>query len=86
MTADQFLSKLPASVVRSGRVIDIRGSLSQSVKGTEAESNPCPVTIVQTEAMQEIKDRYACLYYVSLCVCAGILREAGKKRRISSLS
>ncbi|XP_067942476.1 UBX domain-containing protein 11-like isoform X2 [Watersipora subatra] len=55
LTANQFLSHLPASVIRSGRVIDIRSSLSDSLKGPEQQA--CPVTIVQTETMQEIKER-----------------------------
>lgn len=57
LTADQFLSHLPSSVIRSGRVIDIRNSLAESLKGVDKETNLCPVTIVQTETMQEIKDR-----------------------------
>ena len=58
LTADQFLSHLPTSVVRSGKVIDIRRSLTDTLKGAEPEA--CPVTIVETETMQEIKDRYVC--------------------------
>jgi len=55
LTADQFLSHLPASVIRRGKVIDIRSSLTDTLKGQEREV--CPVTVVHTETMQEIKDR-----------------------------
>lgn len=45
LTVDQFLSKLPSSVVRAGRVINIRSSLSDSLRGS-AENAQCPVTVV----------------------------------------
>ena len=32
LSVDQFLNKLPQSVIRDGKIIDIRGSISDAMK------------------------------------------------------
>ncbi len=56
MTVEQFLNKLPTSVVKNGRVIDIRSGLGETLQtdGTK----PSKVKLVETEAVQELKSRW----------------------------
>ena len=55
LTVDQFLKKLPSSVVKQGKIIDIRGSVGQSLQGGTTQPNK--VHVVETEAVQEMKSR-----------------------------
>jgi len=54
LSTDQFLSKLPSSIIKGGKVIDIKKSLSATIRG---ERSACPVTVVDTTTLQEIQDR-----------------------------
>ncbi|XP_064628531.1 UBX domain-containing protein 11-like [Lineus longissimus] len=56
LTVDQFLKKLPSSVIREGKVIDIRGSLSDKLKGDMSKRNNT-VMLVETEAVKDMKLR-----------------------------
>ena len=52
---EQFLNKLPSSVVKQGRIIDIRNSLGEVLQSDG--SGPSKVQVVETEAVQEMKSR-----------------------------
>eukprot|EP00455_Lapot_gusevi_P034333 TRINITY_DN3781_c0_g1_i5.p1 TRINITY_DN3781_c0_g1~~TRINITY_DN3781_c0_g1_i5.p1 ORF type:complete len:158 (-),score=46.61 TRINITY_DN3781_c0_g1_i5:270-743(-) len=52
MSADEFLSKLPANVIRDGKVIPIRSEVAPLVKPNAAPANPPDVVLVETEALK----------------------------------
>ncbi|XP_038078816.1 UBX domain-containing protein 11-like [Patiria miniata] len=54
LSVDQFLNKLPSSVMREGKVIDVRASLAGDLK---PDSTKPGVTIIDTPAVQEILER-----------------------------
>ncbi|XP_072018907.1 UBX domain-containing protein 11-like [Amphiura filiformis] len=54
LSVDQFLNKLPSSVLRDGKVIDVRSSVADSFKG---DTSKVGVTVIETPIVQEIKDR-----------------------------
>ncbi|KAJ7378359.1 UBX domain-containing protein 11 [Desmophyllum pertusum] len=51
---DQFLSRLPQSVIKDGKIIDVRSGVANVIKGAEGQSD---VKILDTPALQEIKSR-----------------------------
>ncbi|KAJ8315413.1 hypothetical protein KUTeg_007563 [Tegillarca granosa] len=58
-SADQFLQKLPKTVIKDGKVIDIRQSVASNLKqmdGNEGEKEPA-VTIIETETVKDMKKR-----------------------------
>ncbi|XP_033635565.1 UBX domain-containing protein 11-like [Asterias rubens] len=54
MSVDQFLSKLPPSVMKDGKVIDVRASLAGDLRHDSSQPG---VTIIDTPAVQDILDR-----------------------------
>lgn len=55
LTAEQFLMHLPPSIIKSGRIIDIRSSLAETLQGTASKAGS--VTVVETEALKELQSR-----------------------------
>ncbi|XP_033102174.1 UBX domain-containing protein 11-like [Anneissia japonica] len=55
LSLDQFLEKLPQSIVKNGNVIDIRSSISSQL-ASNSESGP-QVTILDTPIVKSIKER-----------------------------
>lgn len=55
MSVEQFLNRLPQSVIKEGKIIDIRGSLSDKLQASSGSPNN--VTLVETEVVQEMKER-----------------------------
>ncbi|XP_064617587.1 UBX domain-containing protein 11-like [Liolophura sinensis] len=53
-SVDQFLGSLPSSVIRGGRVIDIRESLRQDIQPSSAAND---VTVVETQVVMDMKKR-----------------------------
>ena len=54
LSADQFLARLPASVVRRGRVVEIRSELSSALRGSP---QPSSLTLLQTPALDHLRSR-----------------------------
>lgn len=59
LSLDQFLGKLPQSVVRSGRVLDIRAGVRDTLKGgkTSIAKGVPKLQLVETGALEEIRSR-----------------------------
>lgn len=55
LTMDQFLSKMPKSVIKGGKVVNIRETIGETLKGNEA-GRPA-LTVVDTPAAQELVNR-----------------------------
>lgn len=55
MTVGQFLQKLPKSVVKDGKVIDIRNSVGENL--TDGKGGQPAVTVVETDTVKDIKRR-----------------------------
>ncbi|KAK3098430.1 hypothetical protein FSP39_019390 [Pinctada imbricata] len=55
MTVGQFLDKLPKSVIKGGKVIDIRSSIGDTLSGGQKESTG--VTVVETDSVLDMKKR-----------------------------
>ncbi|XP_033741236.1 UBX domain-containing protein 11-like isoform X2 [Pecten maximus] len=55
LSTDQFLSKLPKNVIRDGKVIDIRESVNDTLKGGKATGPP--VTVVDTDVVKDMRKR-----------------------------
>ncbi|XP_013409102.1 UBX domain-containing protein 11 [Lingula anatina] len=56
LTVDQFLHRLPQNVIKNGKVIDIRGSIANTVGG-KGEDKQNSVTLVETDVVKEMKER-----------------------------
>ncbi|TKS81858.1 UBX domain-containing protein 11 [Collichthys lucidus] len=54
---DRFWSRLPKSVVKAGRVIDIRDSLRADLQGSSYEQSSNSVILIDTPALQAVKER-----------------------------
>ncbi|XP_070564296.1 UBX domain-containing protein 11-like isoform X2 [Ptychodera flava] len=54
LTVDQFLSKLPKSVIKEGKVIDIRTSIGETFKSDKGQAN---ITVIDTPVLREMKER-----------------------------
>ncbi|KAL4232808.1 UBX domain-containing protein 11 [Mactra antiquata] len=55
LTVEQFLKQLPKSVVKSGKIIDIRSSIGDTLQGgTKHQSD---VTLVETDTVLDLKKR-----------------------------
>lgn len=57
LSAEQFLSRLPPSVVKGGRVLDIRCEVSATLKGSSSSSSSS-LTLLQTPALDHLRSRY----------------------------
>ncbi|KAL0984707.1 hypothetical protein UPYG_G00145670 [Umbra pygmaea] len=57
LTMDQFLSRLPKVVVKSGKVIDIRNSVKATLQGSSDIPDSHVVTLIDTPAVQAMKQR-----------------------------
>ncbi|RMX52794.1 hypothetical protein pdam_00021372, partial [Pocillopora damicornis] len=55
-SVDQFLSRLPQSVIKDGKIIDVRSGVGNIIKGGERQSD---VQVLDTPVLQEIKLRGA---------------------------
>ena len=55
VTVDQFLQKLPKSVIHDGKIIGIRSSLKDHLAGSSKHS--IATEVVQTEVVQEMQER-----------------------------
>jgi len=53
-SVDQFLSRLPQSVIKDGKIIDVRSGIANVIKGGEGHSD---VKVLDTPVLQEIKSR-----------------------------
>ena len=56
LTVDQFLHKVPKSVVKHGKVIDIRDSVGAVLSG--GVNSPSDVTVIETDAVKAMKERW----------------------------
>ncbi|XP_062604679.1 UBX domain-containing protein 11-like [Saccostrea cucullata] len=54
MTVGQFLQKLPKSVIKDGKVIDIRNAVGENFKDARSSQG---VTVVETDTVKDIKKR-----------------------------
>lgn len=54
-SVDNFLSNLPSSVIKSGKIVDIRDGLKETLQGNPIRKND--VIICETEAVEEMKLR-----------------------------
>ncbi|XP_031561474.1 UBX domain-containing protein 11-like [Actinia tenebrosa] len=52
---DNFLSRLPQSVIKGGKIIDVRAGVEETIKGTNGL--PSSVVVVNTPALEDIKSR-----------------------------
>ncbi|XP_074659681.1 UBX domain-containing protein 11-like [Tubulanus polymorphus] len=55
LSREQFLTKLPSSVIKNGKIIDIRGSISNTLSG--GPDAPGSVKLLQTKAVVDMKQR-----------------------------
>ncbi|XP_060063648.1 UBX domain-containing protein 11-like isoform X2 [Ylistrum balloti] len=55
MSSEQFLNKLPKNVIKDGKVIDIRESVHDTLKG--GKSTVPPVTVVDTDVVKDMRKR-----------------------------
>ncbi|XP_053397446.1 UBX domain-containing protein 11-like isoform X2 [Mercenaria mercenaria] len=55
ITVEQFLQKLPRSVIRSGKVIDIRSSVGDTIHG--GAKHQTDLTVIETDTVLEMKKR-----------------------------
>lgn len=55
-SVDQFLSRLPQSVIKDGKIIDVRSGVENVIKGGERQSD---IQVLDTPVLQEIKLRGA---------------------------
>lgn len=53
-SVDQFLSRLPPSVIKEGKIIDVRSGVADVIKGGAGHSG---VQVLNTPALQDIKSR-----------------------------
>ncbi|XP_077977161.1 UBX domain-containing protein 11-like [Glandiceps talaboti] len=54
LTVEQFLNKLPQSVIKEGKVIDVRSSIGDTIKPDPGKPG---VKIIETPALKELKER-----------------------------
>ncbi|KXJ06139.1 UBX domain-containing protein 11 isoform X2 [Exaiptasia diaphana] len=54
-SVENFLSRLPQSVVKAGKIIDVRSGIEQTIKGSDGQ--PSSVVVVNTPALNDIKTR-----------------------------
>lgn len=55
VTMDQFLSHLPSSVIRDGKVISVREAVKETLQGQEKSPQQC--TLVETASVRELQAR-----------------------------
>ncbi|KAJ8027363.1 UBX domain-containing protein 11 [Holothuria leucospilota] len=53
MSMDQFLNKLPSSVMKDGKVINIRSGVADNMKD---KSESCKVTVIETPAVSDVRE------------------------------
>ncbi len=62
LTLNQFLDQLPSSVIRNGKVIDIRNDLSHLLTKTkpneDAKMKRADILVIQTPTLIDLKMRY----------------------------
>uniref|UniRef100_A0A8C4T0V1 UBX domain-containing protein 11 n=1 Tax=Erpetoichthys calabaricus TaxID=27687 RepID=A0A8C4T0V1_ERPCA len=57
LSMEQFLKKLPKTIIKEGKVIDIRGSVQQNLQGTSKEQKDS-VILIETPCLISLKERY----------------------------
>lgn len=55
ISKDQFLSKLPSNVVKSGKVIDIRQAVSDMIRGESSIPNNHRISVVETSVTENLR-------------------------------
>uniref|UniRef100_A0A8D2J927 UBX domain protein 11 n=1 Tax=Varanus komodoensis TaxID=61221 RepID=A0A8D2J927_VARKO len=58
LTAEQFLSKLPPSLIRDGHVIDVREEVKQTLQGSSGAPSH-EVVLVETPSLVAMRNRYS---------------------------
>lgn len=53
-SVDQFLSRLPQSVIKEGKIIDVRSGVANVIKGASGHSD---IKVLETPVLQDIKSR-----------------------------
>lgn len=53
-SVDQFLSRLPQSVIKEGKIIDVRSGVANVIKGVSGHSD---IKVLETPVLQDIKSR-----------------------------
>ncbi|RUS83533.1 hypothetical protein EGW08_008712 [Elysia chlorotica] len=83
MTQAQFLNKLPKSVIRDGKIIDIRDSIGNSLSGTEGKpsTSKSNVTLINTSVTKEMSESVA---QVGGAVVAAASSSSGSAQRPKS--
>ncbi|XP_033879933.1 UBX domain-containing protein 11-like [Acipenser ruthenus] len=56
LSVGQFLNKLPKSVIKEGKVIDIRGAIEQNLQGSSSSPSPS-VILIETPSLVALKER-----------------------------
>lgn len=59
LTQTQFLNKLPKSVIRDGKIIDVRDSIGNALSGTENKAGSTNVTLINTSVTKEMSESVA---------------------------
>ncbi|XP_036414369.1 UBX domain-containing protein 11 isoform X2 [Colossoma macropomum] len=57
LSMEQFLNKLPESVVKGGKVINIRSSLKAHLQGSAGGAQSHSVSVIETPALQTLRER-----------------------------
>ncbi|GFN91070.1 ubx domain-containing protein 11-like [Plakobranchus ocellatus] len=56
LTQSQFLNKLPKSVIRDGKIIDVRDSVGKALSGNDGETSVSNVTLINTNVTKEMSE------------------------------
>ncbi|MGH0181324.1 UNVERIFIED_CONTAM: hypothetical protein FKN15_006224 [Acipenser sinensis] len=56
LSVGQFLNKLPKTVIKEGKVIDIRGAIEQNLQGSSSSQSPS-VILIETPSLVALKER-----------------------------
>ncbi|GFS13966.1 UBX domain-containing protein 11-like [Elysia marginata] len=59
LTQSQFLNKLPKSVIRDGKIIDVRDSIGNALTGNEMKTSSSNVTLINTSVTKEMSESVA---------------------------
>lgn len=57
VSVDKFLQNLPPSVIRNGKIIDVRSGIADSLKSSSESLGENQVSLIDTPVVQEIKAR-----------------------------
>ena len=54
---EKFLERLPPSVIKNGKIIDIRSGIENTIKASSTDGTENQVSVIDTPVIQEIKAR-----------------------------